>query len=117
MDVKQYYGPGYWSAMHIDSFNAKTYEEKITCANTIARLISKFPCLKCRRHATEYASHHPFVHTFSDPDPLSLFKWTVNFHNAVNKRLDKPIIPIKDAVKKWGDESICIETSCIEEDD
>ena len=25
MDVKTYYGPGYWAAMHIDSFNARTH--------------------------------------------------------------------------------------------
>ena len=29
MDTKAYYGPGYWAAMHIDSFNAKTYEKRI----------------------------------------------------------------------------------------
>lgn len=117
MDVKQYYGPGYWSAIHIDAFNAKTYDQKITASNTIARLITTFPCLKCRRHATEYASHHPFIHSISDPDPLSLFKWSCLFHNTVNKRLGKPILSLEQAVQKWGDEAVCMASSCLDDED
>lgn len=112
MDVKTYYGPGYWAAMHIDSFNARTYEKKITAANTIARLITTFPCLKCRKHGTEYASHHPLIHPINDGDELSLFRWVWSFHNAVNERIGKQVISFEEAVKKWGDEAICFETGC-----
>ena len=112
MDVKTYYGPGYWAAMHIDSFNARTYENKITVANTIARLITNFPCLKCRKHGTEYASHHPLIHPINDGDELSLFRWVWNFHNSVNERIGKQTISFEEAVKKWGDEAICFETGC-----
>lgn len=112
MDVKQYYGPGYWAAMHIDSFKCKTYEQKIAVANTIARMITNFPCLKCRKHGTEYASQNPFIHAINDSDPLSLFRWVWKFHNSVNKRLDKHIVSFEEAVKRWGDESICFETGC-----
>lgn len=117
MDIKSYYGPGYWSAMHIDSFNAKTYEQKITSANTIARLITTFPCGKCRKHATEYASHHPLIHPINDGEQLSLFRWVWKFHNTVNERIGKQTISFEDAVKKWGDESICFETSCGDSDE
>ena len=117
MDVKQYYGPGYWSAMHIDSFNAKTYEQKITSANTISRLITTFPCLKCRKHGTEYASSNPFIHAINNPDPLSLFRWVWHFHNSVNERISKPTMTFEEAVKKWGDEAICFETGCGDDSD
>lgn len=117
MDVKTYYGPGYWAAMHIDSFNARTYEKKITVANTIARLITKFPCEKCRRHATEYSTHHPLIHAINDGDELSLFKWVWKFHNNVNQRIGKQIINFEDALKKWGEQSICLETNCDADDE
>ena len=103
--------------MHIDSFNAKTYEQKITSANTIARLITTFPCGKCRKHATEYASHHPLIHPINDGEQLSLFRWVWKFHNTVNERIGKQTISFEDAVKKWGDESICFETSCGDSDE
>ena len=116
MDVKTYYGPGYWAAMHIDSFKAKTYEEKITAANTIARLITTFPCSKCKKHGTEYASHHPLIHPINDGDPLSLFRWVWKFHNTVNQRIGKQVTSFDEAVKKWGDEGICFETGCDDEE-
>jgi hypothetical protein len=117
MDVKQYYGPGYWAAIHIDAFNSHTYEKKITSANTIARLISTFPCLKCRTHGIEYAAHNPFIYAINDIDELSLFKWTVRFHNAVNSRIGKPTIGLEESVKKWGDEALCMGSSCIDDED
>tara|TARA_Y100000310_G_scaffold332725_1_gene408842 strand:+ start:841 stop:1182 length:342 start_codon:yes stop_codon:yes gene_type:complete len=112
MDTKAYYGPGYWAAMHIDSFNAKSFEQKIVAANTIARLITTFPCFKCRKHATEYASQHPLIHPINDGDQLSLFRWVWTFHNFVNARLGKQTVSFEEAVKKWGDEAICFETGC-----
>ena len=115
MNVKDYYGPGYWAVMHIDSFNAKTYESKIVTANMIARLVTKFPCLQCRRHATEYTSHNPLIHAVNDHDALSLFRWVWKFHNTVNKRIGKPVITFEEAVRKWGDESLCFENDCGDE--
>ena len=117
MDTKAYYGPGYWAAMHIDAFNAKTYETKITSSNTIARMITSFPCLRCRKHATEYASQNPFIHAVNNGDPMSLFRWVWKFHNTVNKRLGKPIMSFEEAVKKWGDEAVCFETGCGDDSD
>ena len=112
MDTKVYYGPGYWAAMQSDSFNAKTHEKKITAVNTIARLMTTFPCTKCRKHGTEYASSHLLIHPINDADELSLFKWVWKFHNTVNERIGKQTVSFEEAVKKWGDEAICFETGC-----
>ena len=117
MDVKTYYGPGYWAAIHIDAFNSNTYEKKITSANTIARLISMFPCLKCRTHGIQYAAHNPFIYAINDIDKLSLFKWTINFHNSVNKRIGNQEMSLEESIKKWGDEAVCMVTSCTEDDE
>lgn len=44
-----------------------------------------------------------------DKDPLSMFKWTVKFHNEVNTRLNKPVISVDNAVKMWNGEKVCLE--------
>ena len=110
MGVSEYLGPGYWAVLHIDSYNANDYDSKVDSANTIARIITKFPCEKCRRHATEYASANPLIHSVKDSDPYSVFKWVWKFHNAVNSRLGKPIITIEEAIEKWG--GSCTKEDC-----
>jgi len=32
----------------------------------------------------------------------SLFLWTVNIHNSVNRRLGKPTMTVEDAMSKWN---------------
>ena len=112
MNIKDYFGPGYWAVMHIDSLHAKTFDEKIEVSKTIARIITNFPCTKCRRHATEYASENPLIYSINDSDELSLFKWVWKFHNAVNKRLDKKIFDFDEAKRDWEKNNICIASDC-----
>ena len=117
MKTKDIYGPGYWAAMHIRSLKATTYEEKIRAATQIAMDVSGFPCTSCRNHGIQYISHNPLIHPINDKDKHSLFKWTVDFHNAVNERIEKPIFSYDEARKKWGEEGICMEDGCEEEDE
>lgn len=117
MDIKSnnvYYGPGYWAVMHIESYNARTYEEKIVASNTISRIISTFPCKVCREHGIEYASQHPFINACNNYDVLSLFRWVWSFHNHVNRRIKKPHMSFEAAVQYWGDSSICKHSYCNE---
>ena len=104
-----YLGPGYWASMHISSFKAKDYNTKCEVARHIARDISTFPCLKCRRHGTEYSRLHPFIKAISDPDELSLFRWVWEFHNTVNERIGKEIVSFEEAVMRWGNQEQCKE--------
>ena len=102
-----YLGPGYWASMHIASLNAKNYNEKCEVSRMIARMIAKFPCLKCRKHAMEYSLSNPFREAINDPDETSLFRWVWKFHNSVNKRLDKPEMNFEDALLFWGGKEMC----------
>ena len=113
-DISKYLGPGYWASMHIEAYAAETYEDKIAASKTIARLISSFPCEKCRDHGVEYASMHPFIDAINDSDPLSLFKWVWRFHNHVNHRLGKDKVSLENAIGKWGDQAICKQLACID---
>lgn len=112
MNVKEYYGPGYWAAMHIDSYNAATISEKNQVANTIVRMISTFPCKLCREHGITYAANHPLIHSINDPDKLSLFRWVWRFHNGVNRKIGKPELSFHHAQVMWSGKSFCVDESC-----
>lgn len=55
-------------------------------------LFDRLPCEECRQHATQhYWAHIPDLST-----SLSYQTWAYNFHNAVNRRLGKPIFSQKE---------------------
>ena len=103
----KYLGPGYWASWHIKSFSADTKKKKGEIARCIAMDIKNFPCLKCREHAKVYVKSNPLIDAVNDSNILSLFKWTVDFHNEVNFRLDKKIISLPEAVHMWNGENFC----------
>lgn len=112
MDVKKYYGPGYWAVMHIDAHNATTFSEKNRTASTIVRMISTFPCKTCREHGITYAANNPLIHAVNDTDPLSVFRWVWRFHNAVNRKIGKAEISLDYAINLWSGKTFCIDQSC-----
>lgn len=113
----KYIGPGYWASFHIKSSQADTYEKKSETARSIAIDIVNFPCLNCRNHAKDYVRNNPLLPAVRDnKDKLSLFKWTVDFHNAVNLRLGKPMINWEKAEKLWSGENVCVGDCGFEEE-
>lgn len=106
----KYLGPGYWASWHLKSIHADTSRKKAEIARNIALDIANFPCSKCKSHAKEYVSSHPLMEAVKNKDKLSMFHWTVNFHNEVNLRLGKPLYTTDDALAMWtGDKSFCTE--------
>lgn len=112
----EYIGPGYWAAWHIKSLQADGKEKKSEVARNIAIDIAYFPCMKCRTHAKEYVKSKPLMPAVRSLDKLSLFKWTVDFHNAVNLRLGKPMINWQQAEKMWSGEGVCLEDCGMDEE-
>lgn len=95
-DISVKMGPGFWTTLHCIAFYARTKEEQLSAVKTIKLLCHKFPCQECRHHAKKYIKDHPMekyvgVKT-KNGDMLGLFTWTWKFHNAVNHRIDKPIL-------------------------
>ena len=111
----KYLGPGYWAAWHIKTLKALDKSKKSETARGIAMDISLFPCLECRNHAIEYVKNHPLINAVNSKDELSLFKWTVDFHNAVNLRLGKTMINWQQAQKMWSGEGVCTENCGVDE--
>lgn len=60
------------------------------------------PCNDCRKHYKEMVKDNPPVLV----DRNSIFKWTVDIHNIVNKRLNKKIITLTEAYDIWTKEPV-----------
>lgn len=50
------------------------------------------PCLSCRQHFEQVLVENPI------PESDDFFKWSVDVHNIVNKRLGKPEVSYEDAL-------------------
>lgn len=72
---------GVWYMLHLMAADGK-YDCLETMIETLSR---RFVCPKCIVHLREYIKIHqrPAIRT-----PWNYFKWTVDFHNSVNKRVN-----------------------------
>lgn len=94
----EYFGPGTWHTIHMMALEAdkmpSAREPFIFLLNTLAKY---FACPECRRHYNEYLKANPpsINRTYNgiinnDEEAIEkgiYFKWSVDFHNTVNKRL------------------------------
>jgi hypothetical protein len=99
-------GPGVWGTMHLLAKKNTSREGQEFVKRVIEDIIISFPCMDCRGHAMEYLSKNPIE---VDGYEFSVFIWTVDFHNFVNKRLYKDYIDVQDALKIWSGENVCLE--------
>lgn len=111
----KYLGPGYWASWHIKSIYANTESKKGEVARNIALDIKNFPCHTCQTHAKYYVMKNPLIKAVKDKDPLSMLKWSVDFHNAVNLRLNKKIFSYDEALRMWNGSNFCTE-NCSEDE-
>jgi len=116
-----YIGPGIWDFIHRTAFNAKTVEEQKSFIKQMKTICDEFPCIKCRGHCQEYIKNHPmeeYIDVTVDMDNekinIGIFVWTWKFHNAVNARLNKPIMTWDTAYNIYShSESLVCSTNCI----
>ncbi len=109
-----YVGPGSWFNIHTLAAWADTPERKKIVAEQIKYIQAHFPCGDCKVHFGNYIETHPLESTF-DSNSDSLFQWTVNFHNAVNYRLNKPQVSFTEAKKIFYNDSIYCSAKCDDE--
>lgn len=94
------WGRHMWASIHFISLAYPTNPsetDKATFKNYFEQLHKVLPCQKCSQHLNEtMRSEHPLYanHLSSKHE---LFKWTVELHNIVNKRLGKKTISVDDA--------------------
>jgi hypothetical protein len=82
-------GPGAWFTMHVNSMDAEGKPEELRLViRQIENFCEFFKCGECKGHCKEYMKQNPPINVINVP--FGLFYWTVEFRNAVNRRLGKP---------------------------
>jgi hypothetical protein len=72
--------------------NEKHFSSKFKKYKTFFNTLQKgVPCPECEDHFGKYLQDHPFT------KETNMHEWAVNFHNSVNKRLNKNQYSVKDA--------------------
>jgi hypothetical protein len=75
------WGPHFWMTLHIACLGC---QDAKVLADFVEGYKEIIPCLSCREHFEQVLVENPV------PEADDLFKWSVNVHNIVNKRLGKP---------------------------
>ncbi len=99
------WGKHYWFMFHLSSFNYPLNASSIVANQTkqfILGIPYMLPCEDCRSHALSYINSR-----YSELDTITsgrvfLFKFFVDFHNAVNKRLNKAEYTYEEAYKLYN---------------
>ena len=84
------WGPKLWFVIHTMALNYPdnpTYDDKRNYENFFNSLQFVIPCDKCRIHYTERINKNPVINHLENSD--SLFRYTIEIHNDVNKSLGK----------------------------
>jgi hypothetical protein len=58
------------------------------------------PCAKCKEHMLQHLEKNPMDAALAGGQ-TTLFAWSVQLHNAVNRSLGKPEMTVSDARKHW----------------
>lgn len=85
------WGPKQWRRGHLLAIrypDAPTQCDRAQAFMDLWTLIHNLPCSDCRGHATRYARRFPPDFTSSRGFQV----WFWRFHNAVNRRLKKPLV-------------------------
>jgi len=83
------WGPHFWMTLHIACLGCQDPKALIEFVEGYVYII---PCLSCRQHFEQVLVENPV------PESDDLFKWSVDVHNIVNKRLGKPEFSYEDAL-------------------
>lgn len=92
------FGTYIWNTFHIISFNyphSPSDKDEENMRNFIYYMCLHLPCMACRYHALKYITTNPPT----TQNQLSLIRYFIDFHNAVNLRLGKTVLSYRDAVE------------------
>jgi len=103
MTDPNYWGPALWTTLHTMTFD---YPEQPTAAEQaqyrdfFQSLKYVLPCGVCRQHYGQALEQsHPLEPALQSRQTLT--RWLVDFHNAVNRRLNKPTVSFASVKAKY----------------
>lgn len=83
------WGPHFWMTLHIACLGCQDGKVLTDFVEAYKEII---PCLSCREHFEQVLVENPV------PEADDLFKWSVDVHNIVNRRLGKPEVSYEAAL-------------------
>lgn len=83
----------YWGLLHLMQYQFIEMDKKL------AEWLNKIPCAVCKENFKPIITEHPPVLTSKE----GFFAWTVLVHNLVNKKLNKPTMPLEEARLAWSE--------------
>jgi hypothetical protein len=116
---KQDWGTPLWSFIHTITINSHpkrisndeernkehTKDALEVTINYNKYVIQKLNALKeliiCPTCLSTYIIHLGYLEDIDVSEEMVLFKWSVELHNEVNKKLNKPIFTYKNALEMW----------------
>lgn len=100
------WGPYMWGAIHLISLGAPEQIDSAT-KNAYSLFFQQLPfilpCASCARHLQENLANSPVEGHLQGRE--SLFAWSVQLHNTVNRQLGKPEMPLAQARAHW--DNVC----------
>lgn len=94
------WGKHMWASIHFVALaypDVPTETDKNTFHAFYTNLYKVLPCNTCREHLKETLDNQHPLHANFLKNKESLFKWTVDLHNIVNKRLKKKVLTLDEA--------------------
>jgi hypothetical protein len=92
------WGPHTWATIHSFALRSDTLETIDSFLLFLTTLGTLIPCSVCRNDFADYLRSNR-------PISGSAFKWTIDFHNHVNRKIGKPIVNYEQALKLWTSNS------------
>ena len=99
------WGPKLWFIIHTIALNFSdnpTYNEIRNIELFFNSLKFNIPCEKCRIHYTERLDKNPIINHLKNSE--TLFKYTIDLHNEVNKSLGKRIYSYDEVLEIYKNE-------------
>ena len=114
MITPEIFGPDLWNSIHLICLGAPDNFLNISSKNDylmfFRSLGTVIPCYECKKHyLNELIEHPPILET-----NITLFKWSVDLHNRVNKRLNKKELHYEEALKYWNNYKMYTNTNTVQ---
>jgi len=96
------FGRNLWAVIHQVALGAPAVMDASQSAaymSFYAIIPQIIPCRSCGDHLLQTYTEIPIEKSLAGS--ATLFTWTVDLHNAVNKRLGKPIVTVEQAKAIW----------------
>lgn len=105
MECKYHWGYFIWGYIHTICIIDNYYKEHVIkqLSNNIIILLKsiKLPCDTCQIEFNNELNNLSDNKLLNNWNYMSLFNWSVDFHNKINIKLNKNIINYSDAKKIW----------------